>query len=50
MTNHTAMDPNATHVWKYYARLVRLQRVRVLRRRNAAARRRGFRNAAEMEG
>jgi hypothetical protein len=47
---NTSMDPNATHVWIYYARLARAQRIRVMRRRNADARRLGFKNYQTWQG
>jgi hypothetical protein len=50
MTSHTAMDPNATHVHLYYSRKLRAQRIRVMRRRNAAARRLGFKNYQAWQG
>ena len=50
MTSHTAMDPNATHVHLYYNRKLRAQRIRVMRRRNAAARRLGFKNYQAWQG
>jgi hypothetical protein len=50
MNTFNAMDTNATHVWKFYARKTRAARVATRRAANATARARGFRNAAEMEG
>jgi hypothetical protein len=44
------MDPNATHVWVYYARKIRIERIRTRRAINARARSRGFRNYAQMCG
>ena len=50
MTLDTAMDPNATHVWTYYARECRAQWIAVRRSQNATARRLGFKNFKSWQG
>jgi hypothetical protein len=47
---NTSMDPNATHVHKFYARKCRLVRIQLRRNQNATARRLGFKNYQAWQG